>query len=519
MKYNFRETDDRPAGYLYFVQEVKTRCIPHWHQSYVSTKRIRKIEAHDKHHIIETYPATLWPGEQACKQLEFALKHDGIHLGMLHAIFKQIDIEDLCHYIQGKPRSIYARRLWFLYEFLLGEILPIPDLSTGQYIPVLDHELYYTLPTADKVKRQRIFNNLLGPASFCPIVRRPLEEPPLPIQDIIAQCKDEVTQFELTEQLRAQQYLYLKETKSSFDIEHESITVNRGERFVQALRLAETQDFCNKEGLIQLQAEMLDLRFASSTYRSSQNYVGEARGFKDSYQPYIHYISPKPEDLAALMDGLITSHQNIIASKKAVKEELAEKLLPSYVHAALVAYSFVFLHPFEDGNGRTHRFLIHNILSLSKLIPEGFIFPISATLKKYSELYNQSLEAFSVHSKECIRYDIDSHGQLRVGNDSKHLYQYLDLSYQAEMLGEFIRLTAEEEFITELHYIRNYDKAQRAIRDIVDLPDKRIDLIIKLCFENKGHLSKAKRKRFFAELNDTEIQLIEEGFAEFFKNC
>jgi len=29
---------------------------------------------------------------------------------------------------------------------------------------------------------------------------------------------------------------------------------------------------------------------------------------------------------------------------------------PPIVHAAVIGYAFVFLHPFEDGNGRIHRF-------------------------------------------------------------------------------------------------------------------------------------------------------------------
>ena len=46
---------------------------------------------------------------------------------------------------------------------------------------------------------------------------------------------------------------------------------------------------------------------------------------------------------------------------------------PFLIEAA-IAYGFVFLHPFEDGNGRIHRFLIHNILSLQKRNRESHCF-------------------------------------------------------------------------------------------------------------------------------------------------
>jgi Fic family protein len=37
--------------------------------------------------------------------------------------------------------------------------------------------------------------------------------------------------------------------------------------------------------------------------------------------------------------------------------------------AALVAFGFVFIHPFGDGNGRIHRFLIHQVLSTEGFTP------------------------------------------------------------------------------------------------------------------------------------------------------
>jgi Fic family protein len=61
---------------------------------------------------------------------------------------------------------------------------------------------------------------------------------------------------------------------------------------------------------------------------------------------------------------------------------LTQRLLQSRVEpvisAAVSAFSFVFIHPFEDGNGRLHRFLIHAILAKQNFSPPDIVFPVSA---------------------------------------------------------------------------------------------------------------------------------------------
>jgi len=74
---------------------------------------------------------------------------------------------------------------------------------------------------------------------------------------------------------RALSYLYSKETKSSFEIEHIKLNSTRTERFVALLQLAEREDFCEKAKLVDLQNRIVDPRFSESDYRTNQNYVGE----------------------------------------------------------------------------------------------------------------------------------------------------------------------------------------------------------------------------------------------------
>jgi hypothetical protein len=82
------------------------------------------------------------------------------------------------------------------------------------------------------------------------------------------------------------------------------------------------------------------------------------------------------------------------------------------IQAAAVSYWFVFLHPFEDGNGRIHRFLLHNIFARRSFTPEGAMFPISASMLKNPVDYDTSLEAFSRSFMSLAEYTLDENGRM-----------------------------------------------------------------------------------------------------------
>ena len=103
------------------------------------------------------------------------------------------------------------------------------------------------------------------------------------------------------------------------------------------------------------------------------------------------------------------------------------------------------MHPFEDGNGRIHRFLIHNILSRRGFTPKGIMFPVSAAMLKEPAKYDASLEAFSRPLMTFIDYVLDERGRLTVRNETADYYRYIDMTAQAEALFDFIRQTVETE--------------------------------------------------------------------------
>jgi hypothetical protein len=314
--------------------------------------------------------------------------------------------------------------------------------------------------------------------------------------DFPERCRAIVAKYPTQLLKRAVAYLYTKETRSSFEIERITPNLTRTERFVSLLHSARSEDYCNKSRLLELQHHIVDPRFQDADYRSTQNYVGESAF---SQREKIHYVSPKSDDLSQLMGGLIASH-----------DRMSQSNIHAIVHAAIVSYGFVFLHPFDDGNGRIHRFLIHNILARRGFTPTDMIFPVSASMLRNLGDYDLSLEAFSRPLLEHVEYQLDDEGQITVQNETANLYKYIDLTVQAEALFRFIEQTIETEWVDELTFLANYDKTKRAIQEIVDMPDRKIDLFIHVCIQNNGRLSKAKRESTFGFLSDHEVIRMEE---------
>ena len=181
------------------------------------------------------------------------------------------------------------------------------------------------------------------------------------------------------------------------------------------------------------------------------------------------------------------------------------------IQAAAIAYGFVFLHPFEDGNGRIHRFLIHNILIQRGFTPEGVMFPISASMLKNPADYDASLEAFSRQLMSLVEYSLDEDGHMTVHNDTAIWYRYIDMTPQAEALFQFIDQTIDTELASELAFLANYDKTKKVMQETVDMPDRQIDLFIRFCLQNNGRISARKRASHFGFLSDEEIASLEQA--------
>jgi Fic family protein len=180
--------------------------------------------------------------------------------------------------------------------------------------------------------------------------------------------------------------------------------------------------------------------------------------------------------------------------------------------SVLTGFGFVFVHPFEDGNGRIHRFLIHHSLATLGYTPQGIVFPVSAVMLRDPARYDKALSAFSGKIEPFIEYRMDEAQRMTVLNETKSLYRYFDATPQTEYLYECVAETIEKDLREEIGFIEKYDRALDETKEIVDMPDRRASLLVRLIMQNKGKLAKNKRD-IFSEITDEELARIEKGIA------
>jgi len=88
------------------------------------------------------------------------------------------------------------------------------------------------------------------------------------------------------------------------------------------------------------------------------------------------------------------------------------------------------------------------------------------------------------------------------------------LNSQSESSNLYDRVadTIRVDFKEELDFLIGYDSAISAIRQIIDMPNRRASLLANLCLQNGGRLS-AKKRPQFSEVSDDEIRRIEEAIS------
>ncbi|MFT6081224.1 MAG: Fic family protein [Planctomycetota bacterium] len=484
------------AGYQALIEQFGLSCLPLAHTSFVRRQGGVHLELRDGR-AVRTFPISYAPAATVPAQLEFALKYDGVNLEVLRGVFERADPADLAAWIRATPTGKYSRRIWFLYEWLTERTLDVPDVQSVAYVDAVG-DSYFTAE-GQRSMRHRVRDDLPGNRDFCPLVRRTPTLEAFAQQRLPERVRELVAHHDPALLQRVAQFLYLKETKSSFEIERERPDRQRTLRFVELLRSTNTIAELSTETLVALQQAVLDPRYAKDRYRTDQNYVGQTLG---GYRERIHYVSPRPSDVSSMMAGWLRC-----------SARLADSTMDPVVQAAVLGFGFVYIHPFDDGNGRLHRYIIHHVLSRGGFTPAGMVLPVSAAMLANQGAYDTCLEVFSQPLLPMLEYTLDAQGAMAVQTESAGFYRYFDATAAAEYLYASVERTIDTDLRQELEFLGRYDAAWRVLREIVDMPNRKLELFIKLCFNNRGRLSATKRSQF-SELSDEEVESLEDALRD-----
>lgn len=436
------------------------------------------------------------------KHLVFALKYEGINLLFFKELFKKLPENEVIDFLQLEPTGQYSRKIWFLYEWLMQKQLDIKDLSIKNYVPLVDEKTQYAV-RGTASSRHKILNNLPGTVNFCPLIFKTSILEAKINANVSGKKNIFLNSIHKDVLQRASSFLLLKDSKASFTIEGENPGNNRAMRWGKAIGQAGGKPLSIEE-LIRLQQIVIEnSRFMEMGLRKKGGFVGEYD--RTTGEPMPDHISAKEQDVEQLVIGLLDAN-------KIMQDPTYDAVLA----AASIAFGFVFIHPFVDGNGRLHRYLIHHILAEKEFTKQGVIFPVSASILDHIGNYKKVLEYYSHPLLDHIQWKETKDHNVEVINSTIDFYRYFDATKQAEFLYDCIEDTLERVIPQEVNYLQRYDEFKKYLDNNFEMPDKMVANLVRFLEQNDGVLSKRALKKEFSELKEEEIKDIETNFKNIF---
>ncbi|MBA6154666.1 Fic family protein [Gelidibacter maritimus] len=489
------------AGYallIEFLQQETNKVAPLPNRLAIVTNKHQRYNTEQW----QVFTTRHQPNADIISHIIFALKYEGVDLFILKQVFLNLSEDTIKEYILSEPTGQYARRIWFLYEWLFEKKIDVPDLKIGSYVEVINPKLQYPGPTINST-RHRVKNNLPGTREFCPMIQRTDKIEAYQEKDFSNKMLFDLKGKDRDLIRRTAAFLLLKDSKASFAIEGEKPENLRARNWGKAIGQAGKKELTLQE-LERLQHIVIGQnKLKQMGLRTEEGFIGEHD--RETFAPIPDHISARTKDLPSLINGLLETNKMLNNSQ-----------YDPVLMATSIAFGFVFIHPFSDGNGRLHRYLMHHILIRKNYTSRDMIFPLSAAILNNISRYQEMLEAFSEPRLAWIDWVPTTDYNVEILNETIDLYRYADLTLQAEFLYACVEETIEEIIPNEIKFLEQHDHMVEFINRVVTLPDSNIDLLIKFLIQNNGKLSQAKKAKFFDEVPQAIITEIEKEFAELF---
>ena len=413
-----------PLGYLALTKHFHIQTIIHYRASFFdpSAKRKRVIKANDdRAQELHIYSKTLqaYDFKDPLEHLLFAIKYEGINLGILKKVFQCISKQEIERFITSNKFRKEARKVWYLYEELMQSLCILPDGAYRTYYELLDPKTCYTCHPR-KSTRHGILDNLLGDFNFCPMVRR---------TKTLSSFEKKKLDIRASRLLKKQRTPFCIQPPPTMDVlgestsaplEKERASKKRLMRFASLLKEAKPLKTLTLKRLISIHNKAVGKGHFENSFRHHQNYLA----FDDVVESgKICRISPKPKDVEELMQGLIDSF-----------ERMKKSSLNPVVLTAIFSFGFSIIHPFGDGNGRVQLFLLYYLLKHSHFKQAGQIFGRGLLNFFYLPGFNEAVQNFDEALLACLEYTLHKKGTLTVHGETIDLYRYIDFTPMVEFL-------------------------------------------------------------------------------------
>jgi hypothetical protein len=491
-------------GYEALVRRFHLR-VPPLRCVYAATGRTlqTRVVGVDGSERIEMPLARLADTDSVVAQLTFALKREHLNLTVLGALFEVPQVlEEVRTWLRSKPTSKYARMAGHLASWLNGHAFDDYTMPSGSpRVPLLDPDEYVTT-TGTTDPRFGVVNNLLGDRFFSPLVRRSERLQALLGLGLAAKVSSALGGLEPELLARAVDYLYLSETRSTYNLERETPDNNRSAKFRRLLEQAGEPGRLTEAQMCEWQNQIVAPLAAEFRFRPSQNWLSRAGRLKN----IADFIPPPAELVNPMMEGVAS-----LAARGASGE------LDPVLAAACASFGLVFVHPFFDGNGRLHRFLLHHVLRQSGFTPPGVVLPLSARMLKQVDAYSALLKRYSRPRTDLLEYLLDGESATILVRSPQPLwlYAYFDATDLCEFILDCCRLCVEEDLQAEVAYLRAHDQTVRELESWLDMRQAKLNTIIDVIVQGNGQLSERKRK-LVEGLSGEDVARIERTVGEHF---
>ena len=322
-------------------------------------------------------------------RLRIALDREVVHLDLVAGVIRETAPADIESLVRREPTGVFARRLWFLYEWLTGRTLDVPEAAGRlRFVPILDPARQVALKVGVPSGRHRVVDNLPGTPRFCPMIRwttglrvASAKQWHLQIRRIIASVGPQDRSVVASR-------LQRREAECSFALTGGKRSDPPIRRWADALVEAGARTLTLDE-LVRLQRIVCGRVGSGSLGLRSGGSASPSNGDPQ----FGGHAGARAEDLGSLVGGLI-----------AFAERALSGAVDPVIVAAALAFGFWQIRPFITANGHLHRWLVHYTFDAAGYTPPGFVLPISAAIGRRRTEYRRLAECPSGETVDAFRF-------------------------------------------------------------------------------------------------------------------